>query len=158
MMHVPAIALALLLAAFAQPQQHEESQTLPAKELVARFVARVKWIEVIGKREGVAVPVGNQPELNWLVGIEILSIEKAAKLFDKKGEMILLIHSPALFFGQPKKRILGKDYLFNVFGELKDGIPHYYDAEVKEEKGRESGHPQAPACGDRQRNRAHLRR
>ena len=131
---VVAIACALVLASCADAQQQRERRSPPAKEPLARFTAKVKWIEIIGKREGKAVPIGTQPELNWLVGIEILSIEKAAKLFNKKGEEILRIHSPAQFFGQSRKKVVGKRYSFVVFGELKDGVPRYDSAEVTELK------------------------
>ncbi len=55
-------------------------------------------------------------------------------MFDKKGEKILLIHSPALFFGQSRKKVVGKRYSFKVFGELKDSVPRYASAEVTEVK------------------------
>ena len=103
----------------------------PPKEPLCRFTAKVEWIEMVGQREVKAVPIGTQFEMNWLVGIEILSIEKSAKPFEKKGKVVLLIHSPAMFFGQPAKRVLGKQYAFEVFGEVKGGIPHYQYAEVK---------------------------
>jgi hypothetical protein len=131
---VVAVALALMIATYAHAQQQRDSQTPPPEEPLARFTAKVKRIEIIGKRPGEAVPIGTQPELNWLVGIEILSVEKAAKLFDEKGEVVLRIHSPALFFRQSSEQVVGKRYSFKVFGELKDGVPRYDHAEVKEEK------------------------
>jgi hypothetical protein len=113
------------------------SRTPSPEEAVARFTAKVKWIEQIGKREANAMPIG-RIDLRWLLGIEILSVEKADQLFARKGEEILLIHSPALFCRESdQKKILGKQYSFKVFGELKDGVPRYYDAEVTEVRSRE---------------------
>ncbi len=105
------------------------------QEVACCFTARVKWIEMVGKRECEAIPLGMQFDLNWLVGIEILSIERSAKPFDKKGDVILAIHSPALFFApQTAKNAVGKQYSFQVFGELKDGAPRYHYAELKEKE------------------------
>jgi len=106
------------------------------KEPLCRFAAKVKWIDMVGKRVAEAVPVGSQFELNWLVGLDILSIEKAAKPFEKAGEKVLLIHSPAMFFGQPAKKVIGKQFSFDIFGDLKDGLPRYNYAEVKEKNSR----------------------
>jgi len=41
-----------------------------------------------------------------------------------------------MFFGEPDKNVIGRQYLFKVFGELKDGHPrfHYAYAEPTEEK------------------------
>jgi hypothetical protein len=127
------VAIALVLVGNAQGQQKGKGEAQVPEEPLCRFTAKVKWIEIVGNREGEAVPIGTQPELNWLVGIDILSIEKAAKLFDKKGEEMLLIHSPAMMFsGRPIKKVIGKQYSFKVFGELKDGAPRYSHAEVVE--------------------------
>lgn len=125
-----ALAVVLLLIA----QASAESQTPVPKEPLAQFAAKVKFIEVIGKREGEAVPVGTQFDLNWLVGIEITSIEKAAKPIEKKGNEMLLIHSPSLFFGKPAKKVVGKQFSFKLFGEVKDGGPYFHYAEVEEQK------------------------
>lgn len=130
MKFVGAIAFALALVA----QVHAKDQGPPPKEPLARFNAKVKFIEIIGKREGTAVPVGTQFDLKWLVGIEITSVEKAAKPFEKKGDDILLIHSPSLFFGKPEKKVLGREFSFKLFGEMKDGVPRFQHAEVKEQE------------------------
>ena len=42
----------------------------------------------------------------WLVGIEILSIENPAGRFDKKGDVILAVHSPVKLFLDDGDRIL----------------------------------------------------
>lgn len=127
-------ALVLLLAIAAMDAlgcNRHDGQSLPSEEPIGRFVAEVKWIEMTGKRTATVVPVG-VVDLHWLVGIEILSIEKPAKHFDKKGQQVLLIHSPTLLFQEGSQtNILGKKYLFSVFGEIEDGVPHYEYAEAR---------------------------
>jgi hypothetical protein len=114
-------------------QQSPQGEKQPPREPLCRFTAKVNWIEIVGKREVKAVPVGTQFKMNWLVGIDIISIEKAAKAFEKKGESVLLIHSPAIFF-QTAEKVIGKQYLFEIFGEVKGGTPRYDYADVKEKK------------------------
>lgn len=129
------IALTVVLVQCAWAQEKPGADPRPAKEPLCCFTARVKWIEMVGKRECEAVPLGMQFDLNWLVGIEILSVEKPAKPFDKKGDKILAIHSPALFFApQTTKKAIGMQYSIQVFGELKDGVPRYHYAELKEKR------------------------
>lgn len=123
-------AIALALAAVA----HAQAEDRTSKEPLACFTAKVKFIEIVGKREGRAIPVGTQFDMNWLVGLEIKSVEKAAKPLEKKGDEILLIHSPALLFGQPKNKVVGKQFSFKLFGEMKNGAADFQSAEVKEEK------------------------
>jgi len=77
------------------------------------------------------VPVENDP--HWLVGIEILSVEKPEKPFDKNGKVVLLIHSPArLFAGEEKAP--GKTYLFKVPGTMRNGRPVFYSAWYSESR------------------------
>lgn len=116
-------------------EKKRESATPPTPreaKIEARFTATVRWIEMIGKREAEVVPIEIVPM--WLAEVEILSIEKAAKPFDKKGKMILAIHSPARLFMEPAEDVPGKQYSFTVFGTLKDESPDYYGAEAKEVK------------------------
>ena len=102
-------------------------------ELLCCFTAKVKWIEIAGRREAKVVPIGRR-DLRWLVGIEILSIEKPNKTFDKKGERILLVHSPATLIPYPRDYVVGsgRQFSFRVFGKMKEGVPRYRFAEVRE--------------------------
>jgi hypothetical protein len=95
----------------------------------AHFTARVRWIEAIGKREAEMVPIGVDPR--WLVGIEILAIEKPADRFDKKGDAILAIHSPVRVFVDDREKTLGKLYDFKIVGFMRDGRPSYHHGEAK---------------------------
>lgn len=134
MKRIAVTAIVLMLVGFAHAQQQPDQRLPPPGEPLARFNGKVKWIEVMGRREAKAVPIGTH-DLNWLVGIEIVSIEKPAKPFDKKGEQTLLIHSPSQLFHQPSdEETVGKDYSFKIFGDLKDGIPRYTWAEATEGK------------------------
>jgi hypothetical protein len=96
----------------------------------ARFVAEVRWIEVIGKREASVVPIGVDPR--WLVGIEIRSIEETAPYFDRVGDAVLAIHSPVRLFAQPREKVPGKSFSFRVTGRLSDGRPVYLHAQATE--------------------------
>ena len=98
-------------------------------QIEARFVAEVKWIEVIGKRKATVVPIG--PDPRWLLAIDIVSIEKSEKLFENKGRAVLAIHSPELLFAMSDKEAAGKSYSFKVSGVLRDGRPRYYHAQAK---------------------------
>lgn len=135
------IAISICGFAHVQLGLGHASEAKPVAEPMCCFTAKVKWIEPVGEREGKAVPIGTQPELNWLVGIEIRSIEKPAKAFDKKGERILMIHSPVLFFARPADEVIGRQYSFKVFGEVKDSVPRYRYAELKEKKSRRTSQP-----------------
>lgn len=127
-------AMLITLGCVAQSQQGQVRDMRSSNELLSRFTAEVKWIEPVGKRECQAVPIGKQVDLNWLVGIDILSIEKTAQLFDTKGERVLLVHSPARFFAPDSpERAVGQQYAIAVFGDLKDGVPRYEYAELKKD-------------------------
>jgi len=130
-------AVALALSSYAQAQQKREGETPPPskeREIVARFTAKVEWIEPAGEREADVVPIGF--DAHWLVGIEILSTEKSVKPFNKKGKIILLIHSPAMLFAGDEKAP-GKMYSFKVFGEMRKGHPEFGFAEAQENKSPE---------------------
>jgi hypothetical protein len=68
------------------------------------------------------------------VGVDILSIEKEAKLFDKKGHVVLLVHSPAKLFAGNAEEPIGKKFLFKIEGVLRDGKPVYSFAQAGEYK------------------------
>jgi len=94
MKYILTAGLVLVMNGYALGQQkREDGPQLPKKPL-CQFTAKVKWIEIVGKRKGKAIPIGTQPELNWLVGIDILSIEKAARPFDKKARRYFLFIAP----------------------------------------------------------------
>jgi hypothetical protein len=67
-------------------------------------------------------------------------IEKPAKPFDKKGKVILAIHSPAVLFAGDEEAP-GKTYSFNVFGNMRDGRPEFYAAEAQENTSPEKKKP-----------------
>jgi hypothetical protein len=117
--------------------RHEvEPANADGSKVEARFTAKVEWIELEGNRDSDVVPVGF--DAHFLVGIEILSVEKAAKHFDKKGKVVLLIHSPAiLFHGVEREKVPGRVYLFKVFGDMSNGRPHFGYAETEEIKSPE---------------------
>jgi len=96
----------------------------------AQFTARVRWIETIGRRNAEVVPIGVDPR--WVVGIEILSIQKPADRFDKKGDTILAIHNPVRVFLDDREKTLGKLYEFKTVGFLHDGRPTYLRVEAQE--------------------------
>lgn len=104
----------------------ESSQDKPIE---ARFVADVKWIEVMGKRKVTAIPVG--PDPRWLVAIDIVSLEKPATPFTQKGRMILAIHSPVKLFAVDGKEAVGKVYSFTLSGIMREGLPSYHYAETR---------------------------
>jgi hypothetical protein len=83
------------------------------------------------------VPVENDP--HWLVGIEILSVETAEKPFDKKGKVVLLIHSPARLFSGGEDKAPGKTYLFKVSGTMRDGRPAFHSAQAEENTAIQKG-------------------
>jgi hypothetical protein len=58
----------------------------------------------------------------------------ATSFFDKKGDKMLLIHSPSLFFGVPAEKAVGKQFSFELYGEMEAGRPRYDSVEVKEER------------------------
>ncbi len=113
----------------------------PYKTIEARFNAKVEWIEMAGKRDAEVVPIGI--DAHWLVGIEILSIEKSAKPFDKKGKEILLIHSPAILFAGDEKAP-GETYSFKVLGNMRNGRPEFYCVEAQENKSNKSPEKKQP--------------
>ena len=86
------------------------------KPIEARFVADVKWIEVIGTRKTSAVAIG--PDPRWLVAIDIVSLEKPAPPFTQKGRMILAIHSPVKLFAVDGKEAVGTVYSFTLSGMM----------------------------------------
>lgn len=98
----------------------------------ARFTAKVRWIEPIGSREAKVIPIGVDPR--WLVGVEILSIEKPVERLDRKCDAILAIHSPVKTFLAEREKIPGKVYVFSISGVMRDGRPACYGAEATEKK------------------------
>jgi len=74
------------------------------------------------------VPVGVDPR--WLVEIDVLSIDKAEGRFDKKGPVILAIHSPVMVFRKDREHVPGKVYQFTISGSTSDGRPTYDVAEA----------------------------
>jgi hypothetical protein len=129
----------LELGQYHQDRDDREDAILrPARgaKIEARFTAKVKWTDMVGKRDTEAVPIGVLPR--WLAEVEILSIERAAKPFDKKGSIVLAIHSPVLVFAEPAEAIPGQQYSFVVFGRLRDGNPEYYTVEARR-VGKEEG-------------------
>ena len=96
----------------------------------ARFVAQVEWIEQIGRREAKVVPIG--VDMRWLVGIKIQSIQQATPGFDKKGEVILAVHSPSRLLSQPYENATGKTFAFEVTGRMMNGRPDYSYAAGRE--------------------------
>jgi hypothetical protein len=128
----------VLAAASSRPLEQVTVEAPPKDSPIeARFVAEVKWIEMIGKREATVVPIG--VDVRWLVGIEIRSIEKAAQNFERKGHVVLAIHSPVRLFRKPREQVPGKSYSFKVSGRVRDGRPAYHHAQVTEQ----------PQTGDR---------
>jgi beta-lactamase regulating signal transducer with metallopeptidase domain len=119
-------------AASAAKEEDATQTPPPGKEptIEARFTAKVEWIEIEGKRKADAVPVENDP--HWLLGIDILSVEKAERPFDKNGKAVLLIHSPARLFAGEEAKAPGKTYLFKLFGKMRDGRPVFYSAQAEE--------------------------
>jgi hypothetical protein len=114
-------------------EEKREGDLQPAKQgkIKVHFTARVDRIEMIGKREAEVVPIEIVPM--WLAEVEILSIEKPMKPFDKNGKINLAIHSPARLFAKPIEEVLGNEYSFTVFGILRNGDPDYYGVEAKED-------------------------
>ena len=99
------------------------------KLIDARFVAEVKWIEVIGTRKASVVAIGPNPR--WLVAIDIVSLEKPATPFTQKGRTVLAIHSPAKLFAVDGNEAVGKVYVFTLSGVMSEGRPSYRHAETK---------------------------
>ncbi|MBN1912068.1 MAG: hypothetical protein JW818_20275 [Pirellulales bacterium] len=102
------------------------------RPFVAQFIAKVTWIEAVGKRKAKVVPIG--VDSRWLVGIDVLSIEKPGGTFAKKGAVVLAIHSPVRAFGEDREHIPGKIYQFNVSGTMSAGRPSYHTVETREKK------------------------
>jgi hypothetical protein len=109
----------------AAPDSHGQDDPLEA-----RFVAKVEWIEMIGRREATVVPIG--PDPRYLIAVEIVDIHKSAKPFERNGKVVLAVHSPILLFAKPASDILGKTCSFKVSGQMRDGRPSYWLAEAKE--------------------------
>ena len=85
-------------------------------------------------------------DARFLVGIEILSLEKPAKPLDKKGKIVLAIHSPAVMFRGEEDNAPGKTYSFKVFGKMRNGRAEFYYAEAEEKMAPErKRHPQKTA-------------
>lgn len=101
----------------------EAVQTRRQSALDAHFTATIKWIEVIGKRE--ATIAFAEPDARWLIAIDIASIEKPSALFDKPGEVILAIHSPAKLLARSGESAPGTSYDFQLGGEVREGKPVY---------------------------------
>lgn len=125
-----AIAAVLLIGA-AWGEDHAAASVAPlsgsaASPIEARFVARVTWIEPIGKRKATVVPVG--PDPRWLAALDIISIEKPERLFEKKGRVVLAIHSPTRLFAANDKDAVGRAYSFRIAGILREGRPSYHSA------------------------------
>ena len=117
-------AVCLTMGVQASLQQPRRSSGPPDKTPLCQFTARVMSIEMVGNHPAQVVPVGGA-DLHWLVRIEIVSIEKPAKPFEK-GQASLLIHSPALFFsGRTAEEPIGKEYSFDLFGGVQTGVPEY---------------------------------
>lgn len=136
------IVVTLALSCYAQAQQKHESKTPPpSKEpgIEARFTAKVEWIELEGKREAEVIPVGVDP--HWLIGINILSVETPVKPFDKKGKIILLIHSPAILFDGDEEAAPGRTYSFKVVGAMRDKRPEFYHIQAQEDKSLKKKQP-----------------
>ena len=134
MTHMLALGIGLLIAGNVDGTQEQQNrQATPPRDPLACFVARVKWVEVVGTRDGQVVPIGVL-DLNWVVGLDIVAIEKPAKSLDKKGELMLLIHSPAILFGRPGEESVGKEFYFRVFGKMEDNELSYRYAEATEKK------------------------
>lgn len=98
--------------------------------LEARFTARIKWIELIGKRE-INVLIA-EADARWLVAIEIRTIERPGILLDTPGEIILAIHSPARLLARSEKTAPEKSYGFQVRGEVREGKSVYYWVQAHE--------------------------
>ncbi len=107
----------------ARPSSSKEGQ------IAARFVAEVKWIEVIGRRKATVVPIGPDPQ--WLVAIDIVSLGTPATPFTQKRQMVLAIHSPVKLFAVDGVEAVGKFYSFTLSGMMREGVPSYHHAETK---------------------------
>jgi len=112
-------------------------KTDTGEELLASFTARIRSIKMISelKSEVKAVPVGSTIDVRFVLFIEILSIDKPSVNFDKKGPVVLVTHSPALFFGidyAKRRQIIGKEYSFKMYGYPKpSGPPVYWRGEIE---------------------------
>jgi hypothetical protein len=120
-------------AAHVNEVQRFKTAMPPVKaRLEVRFTAKVNWIETIGKRDAEAIPIG--ADVRWLIGIDVLSVEKAGGQFGKKGPLILAVHSPVKVFREDRENVPGKVYEFRISGFMSDGRPTYSMAEAQEEK------------------------
>jgi hypothetical protein len=135
MYQIRVIAMVLLFVGSDPIGQGRETETPPNREsqIECRFTADVKWIKIIGDREAKAVLIGADPR--WLAGLEILTIEKAGKGFEEKGERILAIHSPVVLFREAADKVPGNRYLFTVVGFLENGRPKFHYAEATKKNG-----------------------
>ena len=96
----------------------------------AQFVARVRSVELIGQRA--ATVAASENDARWLLTIEITAIHKTAALFEKPGEALLAIHSPARLLARSAQSAAGKSYVFQVYGEMRDGKAEYYAMQARE--------------------------
>ncbi len=93
---------------------------------IARFTARVDFVEIAGRRNAAAIPVGVDPR--WLVGVNILSVEQSDAHFDSPGKANLVIHSPTRTFLLDRDKLLGKVFRLTVCR----GNEGYYHIEAEE--------------------------
>lgn len=126
---IVAICFNGLLSAQPKPNEHTPTSTEDEK-IECQFIGKVLWIKMNDNWEGIAVPIGIDP--NWLVAIDILSLEKPFRPFTEKGQAVLLVHSPTLLLADPSNDRLGKTYRFTITGVLRDGKPNYHFAQAFE--------------------------
>ena len=99
------------------------SETSQVKKLEASFAGKIKWVEMMGKREASVVPVGIDPR--WLVAVEIVCPAKSGTPFGGEGQVILAIHSPVRLFADKQESLPGRTYWFTIDGQMEGGRPRY---------------------------------
>jgi HEAT repeat protein len=137
------LLVAFVLPSFPQAALAGTDETPPSdthsekkeEKIKSRFVGRVKWVRMKGNWIGNALPIGVEPK--WLVAIDILAIEEAVQPFEKKGRIVILIHSPTRVLGLAES-YRGKVYEFTITGVLRDGKYSYNFVEATEEADRKN--------------------
>jgi hypothetical protein len=126
------LVIVLMLQGFAhaQPKETEKpplSDSLKGEQIEekieSRFIGHVKWVKMDDKSEKEVVPIGIRPR--WLVAVEIISIEKPFKPFDKKGQVVLLVPSPTRLLGIYSNNKPEELFQFIISGVLRDDKPEY---------------------------------
>jgi predicted Zn-dependent protease len=105
-------------------------QAQNSKNVTARFIGTVRWIEVIGVRAISAALV--ERDAQWAVAVDISDAGNASPLFDKPGQVILTIHSPVRLLARSAESAIGKSYSFEVGGERVAGKPVYHWVQAHE--------------------------